>query len=360
MQDIAINLRRQDFTEKPHELASTDGLTVSAFRYATGIEALLVENRRGHLIILPYMGQMVWGAVFDGVDMTMGNGFSMPRPAKTIVETYGCFAFHSGLLRNGCPSPQDDHLLHGEMACASMDEAGLVFGQDEQGSFVEVTGEVEYIMGFGAHYLARPSIKLYADETVFDMVMDVENLSSAPMELMYMCHVNFAYQKGARIIQPTDFSPETTRVRTAIPAHVTPTPSYTDLLDDLAHDPAVMEVLDEPERYDPEQVFYLSDLSSDEDGYTHQMMRLEQGDAFSISYPVDIFPKTVRWILVNGDAQVAAFALPSTCEPEGYLAEKAKGNLRILAPGERAIFPAHIGYLDPAEADDFEQMINNL
>ena len=45
------------------------------------------------------------------------------------------------------------------------------------------------------------------------------------------------------------------------------------------------------------------------------------------------FGHLVRWILNGEDASVAAFALPSTCEPEGYTAEQAKGNLRSVAPG---------------------------
>lgn len=360
MQDIEFHLRRQDFVEQPHVIASADGLSVTAFRYPSGIEALLIENERGNIIVLPFMGQMVWGAEFHGIDLTMGNSFSMPRPATTIVETYGCFAFHSGILRNGCPSPQDNHLLHGEMACAKMDKAGLLFGADEHGSFVEVTGEYEYVMGFGAHYLARPSVRLHAKETLFDITMDVENLSSAPMELMYMCHVNFAYDEDARIVQPVAFTPDQVQVRTAVPGHVTPNDDYLSLIDELAADPSVMEVLDEPERYDPEQVFYIRGLPTDADGKTHQMMQLADGDGFAISYPVEAFPKTVRWILVNGDAQVAAFALPSTCEPEGYLTEKAKNNVRILASGERAIFPVRLGYLDQPAAEQFEAKIRAL
>jgi len=50
----------------------------------------------------------------------------MPVPARQIVETYGCFAFHSGLLAAGCPSPEDDHPLHGEFPCAPMRSASLL------------------------------------------------------------------------------------------------------------------------------------------------------------------------------------------------------------------------------------------
>ncbi|MFK3780290.1 aldose 1-epimerase family protein [Agrobacterium sp. NPDC089420] len=360
MQATEFHLRSRDFTDVPHLLAATDGLKVTTFRYATGVEALQLENRHGRIVILPFMGQMIWSVEFNGVDLTMGSRFSMPRPAGSIVETYGCFAFHSGMLRNGCPSPQDNHALHGEMPCAVMDKAGLVIGHDSRGAYVRATGEVEYVMGFGANYLARPSVTLRAEDTLFDMVMDIQNLSSAPMDLMYMCHVNFAYAEGAQIVQPVPYTPEQVRVRTAVPGHVTPNPDYFSLLETLTSQPSAMEVLDEPQRYDPEQVFYINGLPADGEGLTHLMMQRREGDGFAISYPLAAFPKTVRWILVNGDSQVAAFALPSTCEPEGYLAEKAKNNVQRLSPGERRVFPVRLGYLDRAAADQFGARISAL
>jgi len=358
--NIEFHLRSQDFVAYSHLIANSRGMSVTAFRYPSGVEALRVENARGHIIVLPFMGQIIWAAEFDGVDLTMGNRFTMPRPVSSIVETYGCFAFHSGILRNGCPSPQDTHVLHGEMACARMAKAGLLFGHDEQGNFVEITGEYEYVMGFGAHYLARPSVRFYADKTHIDVTMDIENLSSAPMELMYMCHVNFAYARGARIVQPLPYTRDYVQVRSTVPSHVVANDDYLSLIDALADDPSLMAVLDEPQRYDPEQVFYIRGLPKDAHGNTHMMMQLPDGDGFAISYSPDIFPKTVRWILVNGDAQVAAFALPATCEPEGYLAEKSKGNIRILASGERAVFPVRIAYLDASAAEQFEAMVNAL
>ena len=52
----------------------------------------------------------------------------------------------------------------------------------------------------------------------------------------------------------------------------------------------------------------------------------------------------------NPDVQVAAFALPATCAPEGYTAERRKGTVRSLAPGETARFSVRSGYLDAAAA----------
>ena len=48
--------------------------------------------------------------------------------------------------------------------------------------------------------------------------------------------------------------------------------------------------------------------------------------------------------------RVAAFAMPATCEPEGYLAEKRKGNVRALPGGARATFRTQIDYFDKSKA----------
>ncbi|WP_319528832.1 aldose 1-epimerase family protein [uncultured Cohaesibacter sp.] len=360
MTPVEVSLRKVDFASHEQMLASFAGMTASSFRYDSGIEALRLSNDRGHLVILPYYGQMIWDAVFDGVDLTMKNMFSQPKPAHDIAGTYGCFAFHSGLLRNGCPSPDDTHALHGEMPVAAMDSAGLSFGEDAEGPYLAVVGSCEYVMGFGDHYLVRPKVVLRPDMTLFDMCMDVENLGGAPMDLMYMCHVNFAFYDGARIVQPAPFTPDRTIVRTAVPGHVQTTPEYLSFIDDLAKDPSGLEVLDEPERYNPEQVLYVKGVGADGDGNTASLMRRREGDGFHIAYNREDFPQTVRWILVNSDQQVAAFALPSTCEPEGYLAEKKKGNVRQLAPGEGASFAVRLGYMTSPEADEAEAHIRSL
>jgi len=347
---VTIPLPRDAFHAEARTLARTDGLTVTGRRYPTGVESLTIGNARGRVEVLPYMGQMVWDAVFDGLRLTMGSQFDMPRLAPTIIGTYGCLAFHSGLLRNGVPAAADTHPVHGEFPTAPMDEAALEIGSADGTAFVRVTGRRDHIEGFGPHYRARPSVTLTAGSAMFDLGMDVENRSATPMELMYMAHVNFAWVPGARIDQSAPFSPDRTRVRAAVPAHVTPNPDYLALIAELADDPARMQVLDEPQRYDPEQVFYITDPGTDAEGIAHLLMRRPEGDGFALDYRPEEFPRLVRWVLVNGDTQVAAFALPSTCEPEGYLAEKAKGNVRLLAPAGRARFGVRLGYLTQSEA----------
>lgn len=343
---VRVPLRRADFEAFERLLLETDSLQVSAFRYSAGVEALRLGNSRGHLIVLPFMGQMIWDAVFDDVDLTMTHIFAQPRPVDEIVATYGCLAFHSGLLRNGCPSPEDSHALHGEMPCAAMDSATLVVEHCDDGVRVRIEGEYEYAMGFGDHYRATPWVELAAESTLFRMGMTVENLASVPMDLMYMCHINFAFWDNARIVQPAPFTPEHTRVRSAIPGHVPATADYRGFIDELAEHPERMETLDEPERYAPEQVFYLDGPGRDNAGMTQSMLQRPAGDALFVRYSTEQFAHTVRWILRSEDQQVCAFALPSTCEPEGYIAEQRKGHVQSLAPGERRLFDVQLGYLN--------------
>ncbi|MFZ2610119.1 MAG: DUF4432 domain-containing protein, partial [Raoultella planticola] len=75
-----LPLWRQLFSEQPRTLLANDDFTVTAFRYASGVEGLRVENARGYRVILPWLGQMIWDAEFDGRDLTMRNMFSEPKP----------------------------------------------------------------------------------------------------------------------------------------------------------------------------------------------------------------------------------------------------------------------------------------
>ncbi len=50
-----------------------------------------------------------------------------------------------------------------------------------------------------------------------------------------------------------------------------------------------------------------------------------------------------RWILYNGDQQVAAFALPATCRPEGFLAAERNGTLIQIEPKHTRTFTVTTG-----------------
>ena len=359
MKEIQIHLEPSLFSEKERLFASDEHFRISLFRYETGVAAARIANARGELLVLPYLGQILWDAKFDGVRLGMDSMFKMPRPASSILGTYGCLNYHAGLLRNGVPGDEDDHPLHGELPCAPMDAAWLEFGDSASGPFVRLVSEYTFAQGFGANYVARPSVTLGAGETQFEIGLDAQNLASAPMDLMYLCHLNFAFCEGGRLIQPAPFTPDRTAVRVKVPSHVIPTPAYLQLLDQLATNPGSMQTLDRADQFDPEQVFYINRPCKGADGLTHFLMRRPEGDGFTVSFDPDILSHTVRWLYNSGAQRVAAFALPATCHPEGYTAEKRKGNVRKLAGGASVAFRVRAGYVDPAAASALEKQIGD-
>jgi monosaccharide-transporting ATPase len=52
--------------------------------------------------------------------------------------------------------------------------------------------------------------------------------------------------------------------------------------------------------------------------------------------------------------------LRATCEPEGYTAEKAKGNLRSLGGGETAHFATRFGYVTQEESAALARKISGM
>ncbi|MDT7952090.1 MAG: DUF4432 family protein [Acetobacteraceae bacterium] len=360
MNTVTVPLDPANFGASERVLLETAGLVATGFRYPTGIAAVRLANARGHVVVLPWMGQIVWDAVFDGVRLTMASLFDMPRPAAGIIDTYGCLAFHSGLLRNGCPGPEDTHALHGEFACATMDSAQLALQHGDAGPVLRVESRRTYAQGFGSRYQADPHVALAAGSTMLEIGLAVENTGGRAMDLMYMCHINPAFAAGARIVQPAPYTPHTVAVRTAVPAHVPSSPDYLATIARLAADPALGERLDGAVSYDPEQVFYLHDLDHDAGGMTKLMLLRAQGDGIAIAFSVHEFPHVVRWLMHNEDHRVAAVALPSTCEPEGFLAERRKGNVVLLQPGEARRFSVQVGYVDSEAAKIWERDIAAL
>lgn len=331
-----IPLHKNAFTDKPTLILENNQFKVRAFCYASGVEGLRIENSQGHLVILPFLGQMIWDAEFCGQNLKMDNMFSEPKSVKTIVETYGCFAFHSGLISNGCPSPEDTHPLHGEMPCASMDRAWLVLSNDS----LQVCGEYEYVMGFGYHYLAAPSVALTADSALFDIKMSVTNLASVAMPLQYMCHMNYAYVDNAQLSQ--NIPENAIALRESIPGHVNPTPQWLEFNQALKSGQVALNQLDQPKLCDPEIVFFMDNLAQ----YSPQpefRMTSKDGMTFVTRFNSAELNYATRWILYNGDQKVGAFVLPATCRPEGFLAAKNNQTLIWLAAGESRQFTVTTG-----------------
>lgn len=336
-----VNLDRSQFSKVPAIIASNGEFKAEAFRYDSGIESVKLYNSKGYVEILPFMGQIIWDLHFAGRSLKLHNIFDMPRKAQCITDTYGCFAFHSGLLANGCPAPEDSHPMHGEFSVADINEAWLEL--DEQAGTIALCSRYHYCKGFEFHYDARPKVVLAAGKSRIEIVMQVQNLTACPMPLQYMCHINYAYLPNAQI--SSNIPNEAFKLRESIPSHVHPTEKWLAYNEKLKAEQAqgrILSKLDAPEMYDPEIVFMADNVAK----YAEQAeFTLSAPDDLKIQtcYSTKDFPCATRWIMYNPDLQVAAFVLPATCRPEGFNAAKKAGTLIYLQTGESRTFRVSTG-----------------
>ncbi|NBR12392.1 MAG: DUF4432 family protein [Alphaproteobacteria bacterium] len=354
---LRIELTDNMFGEKERQLLTMGALRVSTFRYDNGIAALRVANARGELIILPFKGHQIWRCSFDGRELAMKSMFDEPVDTRSYLETYGAFFIHCGLTGMGAPGPEDRHPLHGELPNAPFQRAYL--DCDETAKTLTVGGVYHYTVAFTVNYRATSTYKIHEAETLFDAKLDVENLMQIPMDLMYLAHANFRPVDGGELLYTAKKSPETVRVRQSIPGHITPKPGYREFIADLAKDPSLHHMLKAGQGYDPEIVFYI-DMESDKEGYAHAMLKRPDGFADYIRYKPSEVRKCVRWISRTGDQDAIGMAFPATSEPEGYKAEKAKGNVVTLDPKGHWSVSMRLGSLTKAEVESVARAIASL
>jgi len=354
-----IHLTNALFQPQEALLIETSTLTASTFRYPSGVAALRLSNDQGELILLPFQGQQIWSATLGGRNITMKSMFEQPNDTRDYLETYGAFAIHCGATAMGVPMGEDTHPLHGELPNAPYQNAWIVVGEDEGGEYIALGGEYKHTIAFSFNYVAHPVVKLYAGSDRCSIKMTVTNLKQTPMEFMYMAHVNFRPVDQGTLVYSAPCTAESTRLRKSIPSHVQPTAEYLAFLKALEADPAQHNVLRPELSFDPEVVISF-DYQADSDGWAHTMQVHPNGTADYIRHKPAQLDKGVRWICRTPDQDALGMVLPATAEPEGYHAEKEKGNLKVIEGGESFSSEMEVGVLSAEEAEAMADRIAEI
>lgn len=357
--ETIINLEPYFFHEVEKKLAGYGGLSAYTFLYPGGVAGLRLANQAGQVVLLPFQGQQVWDVQFQGRSLTMKSMFEQPRPTQIYLQTYGGFLLHCGATAMGVPTERDNHPLHGELPNAPYQTAQLLVGQDERGSYMAVTGSYQYTVAFNHNYLARPVAKLYAGEASLVVSMTIQNLKHTTMELMYMAHANFRPVDNGELIYSAPCTPDTVRVRSSVPSHLQPPPGYREFLQELEQRPEQHNVLKPGLTFDPEVVLYI-DYRTDAEGWAYTMQRHPDGSADYIKHRPAELDHGVRWISRTPDQQALGMVLPATAEPEGYAAEKAKGNIKTIPAEGTWSCQFEVGALAPAEVGQMRDKIQQI
>ena len=111
--------------------------------------------------------------------------------------------------------------------------------------------------------------------------------------------------------------------------------------------------------FDPEMVFFI-DYVADGEGWAHTLQVHPDGGADYIRYRPDQLDHGVRWICRTPDQDALGLILPATAEPEGYSAEKAKGNIKSIEAGGQWRCDMTMGALSASEASAMETTIASI
>jgi hypothetical protein len=251
----------------------------------------------------------------------------------------------------GNPAREDTHPLHGELPNAPYGTAWVAAGTDGRSPYIAVGGEYRHTVAFACDYTARPRVALRGGEAVVPVVMEIRNQKKSPMELMYLAHVNFLPLDGGRLVSPAPATPEAMRVRTNIPVDLSPPAGYREFLKQLAADPARHQLLKPGMAFDPEVVFLPA-------------WRIKTAGCEADAHPDGCASTSVRGPHFDHaskdrrtQTRLPRLILPATAEPDGYLAEKAKGNVKTLAAGQSVRFELEAGLLTPGQASEAEEGI---
>jgi len=356
--ETKLLIEKSFFNQKEKTLLKNDKFVVNAFNYDSGVNAVKIINNKGYIIALPFKGQQIWEAFFLGRNLTMKSNFVQPRNVRDFIHSYGAFIYHCGASRVGCPSEKDSHSLHGELPYADYDKAQIIIGENENGRYVGISGLFEYNVAFSYFYHFIPRVLLYENSSVLSVEVEIRNLSNYPMELMYMVHINFRLIDNGIIMQPCSWNSIDMNLRSDLSDDVQLSEEYDHIIDKLSKDLKLSKIIKPEDRYDPEVVFFLDNMNSDKNGITYFIYVHPDGTADYISFNINELDHATRWVVKNRDQEALGLALPATCDAEGYIKEKKKGNIKFIEPRSEFKTKYSIGALDSEEKNKIIKNFN--
>lgn len=362
MEFTRVNFRPSFFTDRPIELLRDGELAATAFRYETGVAGLKVQNKYCSMVVLPYMGQQIWFAEFCGKNLTQKSIFDMPQATTKFGDNYGALLLHCGLNNINGPGEGDEpYPMHGELPFANYPETYAGIGRDEKGTYLAVGGTFVYRNSQEYHWAYSPELRLYEGSTLAEMHIEIENRRNAPLDYLFMCHMNWLAVEGSHIVYSAPHDKEHIQVSpTELGGDSPRAVAIREYGKRLAEDPTIGDVLDSKTQvYDPEMCVNMR-YKADETGWAHAMQVMPDGGACYVGFRTRELPYALRWYCRTGDEDAIGIALPTTGTNHGTAYQRAHGHYNTLQPHEKDHLRFNFGYLNAADAAHMAQHIEHI
>jgi hypothetical protein len=322
-----------------------------------GVEALQLSTGSGlNLMVLPGRGMDIFSVDYCGASLCWHSPTGVTAPAYYepdglgwLRSFYGGLMVTCGLTYAGAPSVDQGKALglHGRVSNLPAENVSVDGQWDGDEYTVWVKGSVRETSVFGENVVLTRRISVRLGESRIFVDDTVENLGYESVEHMILYHVNLGYpvvSESSRLLTPS----------------ITVTPR-----DDEARDGAEnYAAFDPPTRGYSEKVYYHDVGSSDEGGTKAALVNREfgngQGLGVYIAYSRKELPVLVEWKMMGKGHYVVGLE-PANCHVQGRRAERERGTLMYLEPGERRPYHLEIGVLTSiGEIDAVEKEIDRL
>jgi hypothetical protein len=353
-----VQLFGQEFTrsvllQRIGDISQIAGVRIMRLEDGSEEGVRLIEVRTGtgfRYTILPSRGMDVSFAEYKGIPLCWRSGTRDVSPAFYEPAGdgwhrlfYGGMVITCGLSNVGAPCVDQGEELgrHGRIS-ATPAESVYADGRWEGDEYhLIVQGRMREAIFWGENLTMTRRIHSRLGASWLRIEDEVENHGFRPTPLMLLYHVNIGFPL---------LSKESTML---IPSRKT-----------VAMDPSMntrgFSEIHDPMPDAPSQVFY-HDAASDPDGIVTAALineRLPLG--LSIRYRKDQLKNLVQWKMLGQGDYVLGIE-PANCHVEGRAAERARGTLEFIAPGEKRQFHLELGILDSeAEFREWRTKIERL
>ena len=338
-------MEKQDLLDRVGRLSQVGGITqfLHAGGKAKGVSTLRVRTAAGlELWVVPDRGMDVFEASFRGQSLCWHSPTGVVHPSyfsgrglEWLKTFAGGMLTTCGLSTVGSPSEDGGESLglHGPIANTPAETVAWSEKWEGDDCLLTVSGRVRETSVHGPNLVLERTISTSLDSAAFCLTDVVENQGSKASPLMLLYHFNFGY-----------------------PLLTERSKIFATSLERTAATPFAAETAGEWDRFGApqcgvEERVYFHRMEADTSGWVSVVL-VSDVDApdlgVQMRYDASTLPEFVQWKM-NGTNHYVLGLEPGNCRSQGRAAERARGTLQTLEPGERREFRVEIAVLDGAK-----------
>jgi hypothetical protein len=332
---------RDFLLERTGRLSQVGGIShfTHADGKAKGVSTLRVRTAQGlEFWVVPDRGLDIFEASFQGGSLCWHSPNGMVHPAyystrdlEWLRSFPGGLLSTCGLTTAGAPSEDNGESLglHGSISNTPAEAVHWSERWEENDCLLTVSGKVREASVHGANMLLERTISTSLESRSFSVHDVVENQGVRDSPLMVLYHFNFG------------FPLLTERSRIYAPSHAVQPAN-----DSAAHSQDTWNRFEAPQKGTAERV-YFHEMRPDANGKVTVVL---VGDSdkpelgIALSYDSKTLPRFVQWKMTGTNHFVLGLE-PANCWTLGRRAERARGTLQMLSPGERREFQLQLRVL---------------